>query len=50
MFSDKIILGSYNGILHVYAPSNQPGGLHDCLLETNLHSPILQLKVGRFMP
>ena len=49
-FADKVILGSYDGILHIYYPMNEASGLHDCLLETNLQLPILQLKVGQFVP
>ena len=45
---DKVICGSFNGILHIYSPSSNYNA-HDVLLETTLDSPILQLSSGRLV-
>lgn len=52
--SDKIITGSLNGIIRIWAPSSPVGAAgssataQDLLLEERLSAPILQLAVGRF--
>ncbi|XP_071490439.1 protein PTHB1-like [Diadema antillarum] len=50
--NDKIIVGSFNGVLRIYQP--QPGKgenlkAEDVLLETQLQQPILQVAVGRLV-
>ncbi|XP_076821847.1 protein PTHB1-like [Clavelina lepadiformis] len=48
---DKVIVGSYNGILHVYAPTKDVGKNpgQDVVLEINLSDPILQVLAGKFV-
>ena len=53
--SDKIIVGSYQGILRIFNPRTKKtedgcGGfsVDDLVLEQVLHQPILQLEAGRF--
>jgi hypothetical protein len=50
---DKIITGSFSGLLRVWQPSGQTMGgaatvAQDLLLEERLNAPILQLAAGRF--
>ena len=54
-FTDKIIIGSYHGILRVYNPKpvkteNGWSGYkaEDVILETSLGIPILQIEAGLF--
>ena len=54
--SDKIIIGSYHGILRIFNPKpmktdNGWSGFkpEDVLLESSLQQPILQLEAGRFV-
>ncbi|EDV26341.1 uncharacterized protein TRIADDRAFT_22294 [Trichoplax adhaerens] len=46
---DKVIVGSYFGILRIYSP--QPPKYHpeDLMLEYQLQQPILQLEAGKFV-
>eukprot|EP01012_Entosiphon_sulcatum_P026014 TRINITY_DN3140_c0_g1_i1.p1 TRINITY_DN3140_c0_g1~~TRINITY_DN3140_c0_g1_i1.p1 ORF type:complete len:869 (-),score=169.44 TRINITY_DN3140_c0_g1_i1:72-2678(-) len=48
--SDKIITGSFSGILRIYLPKQKGYKPDDLLLEQNLDAPILQISVGRFLP
>lgn len=48
--SNKIITGSFSGVLRVYAPTAPEYQPSDLLLETQLDAPILQLALGRFHP
>lgn len=51
---DKIVTGSFSGLLRVWSPKGASGGksgaqaLEDLLLEQRLNAPILQLAAGRF--
>ena len=48
-YVDKIIVGSFNGVLRIYSPippSFQPEHL---LIEAQLQDPILQLLAGKFV-
>ncbi|XP_072322955.1 protein PTHB1 isoform X2 [Scyliorhinus torazame] len=51
--NDKIIVGSYKGILRIYSPQPaKPGAaLHpeELILELQLQDPILQVEVGKFV-
>nr|XP_039271914.1 protein PTHB1-like [Styela clava] len=47
--TDKIIVGSYHGILHIYLPSEGGKNPHDILLESQLSGPILQVAAGKFV-
>ncbi|XP_078253729.1 protein PTHB1 isoform X1 [Rhinoraja longicauda] len=51
--SDKIIVGSYKGILRIYSPNpSKPGAAfqpEELILELQLQDPILQMEVGKFV-
>ncbi|XP_059829564.1 protein PTHB1 isoform X1 [Hypanus sabinus] len=51
--SDKIIIGSYQGILRIYSPEpSKPGAAlqpEELILEVQLQDPILQVEVGKFV-
>ncbi|XP_069777139.1 protein PTHB1 isoform X4 [Narcine bancroftii] len=51
--SDKIIVGSYKGVLRIYAPEpSKPGAAlqpEELILEIQLQDPILQVEVGKFV-
>eukprot|EP00062_Callorhinchus_milii_P015498 gi/632965802/ref/XP_007899072.1/ PREDICTED: protein PTHB1 [Callorhinchus milii] len=51
--NDKIIIGSYKGILRVYSPQpSKPGATaqpEELILEIQLQDPILQVEVGKFV-
>lgn len=58
LLADKIIIGSYNGILRIYKPSSKTdeetgkrSTFHpdDVLFEQKYSDPILQVEVGRFI-
>lgn len=53
--ADKIILGSYHGILRIYNPQPQKTengwsgySAEDVILEQAFQQPIIQVEVGRF--
>jgi Bardet-Biedl syndrome 9 protein len=48
--SDKIVLGSLEGILRVYAPTRPQFRIEDLLVEEDLGQPILQVLTGLFLP
>ena len=47
--TDKIIVGSYQGILRVYSPRAGPFTPAHLMIEVNLVDPILQLALGTFV-
>lgn len=47
--ADKVIVGSYHGVLHIYLPSEGGKNPHDILLESQFSAPILQVEAGRFL-
>jgi Bardet-Biedl syndrome 9 protein len=49
---DKVVVGSFQGMLRVYYPKQPDFSVQDLILEEDLssHGPILQLLVGRFVP
>lgn len=54
--TDKIIIGSYHGILRIYNPrptKTEDGWsgfkAEDVMLENSLQQPILQIEAGRFV-
>jgi Bardet-Biedl syndrome 9 protein len=56
LFADKIIIGSYHGILRIFnpKPTKVEGGWsgfrpEDVLLESSLQAPILQIEAGKFV-
>ncbi|XP_068751344.1 protein PTHB1-like isoform X1 [Montipora capricornis] len=46
---DKIIVGSYHGILRIYCPKPPSFKPDDLMLEVQLQQPILQVESGRFV-
>jgi Bardet-Biedl syndrome 9 protein len=48
--ADKIVVGSLEGMIRIYSPSNPQYRIEDLILEESLEAPILQLLVGRFIP
>ena len=48
--SDKIVVGSLEGMIRVYNPSKPQYRIEDLILEESLGLPILQLLTGRFIP
>lgn len=56
LFADKIVIGSYHGILRIFnpKPTKVEGGWsgfrpEDVLLESSLQAPILQIEAGKFV-
>jgi Bardet-Biedl syndrome 9 protein len=57
LYADKIIIGSYHGILRIFnpKPTKSDNGSwsgykpEDVLLEASLPEPILQLEAGKFV-
>ena len=54
--SDKIVVGSFHGVLRVYSPHPVKGEngwsgfkAEDVMCEMSLNQPILQIDAGRFM-
>ena len=47
--ADKIIVGSYHGILRIYCPKPPNFKPDDLMLEVQLQQPILQVETGRFV-
>ena len=50
--SDKVIVGSFNGILRIYQPRPAKGEnfkAEDVMLEMQMQYPIIQLAAGRFV-
>jgi Bardet-Biedl syndrome 9 protein len=53
---NSIIIGSYNGFLRIYNPSEQVSKentsdsfkAHDLVCEMSLPAPIIQIEIGRF--
>jgi Bardet-Biedl syndrome 9 protein len=48
--TEKIAVGSMQGMLRIYAPSKPQFRVEDLILEESLGLPILQLLLGRFIP
>ncbi|PFX24103.1 protein PTHB1-like [Stylophora pistillata] len=46
---DKIIVGSYHGILRIYCPKPPHFKPDDLMLEVQLQQPILQVEAGKFV-
>ena len=47
--SNKIAVGSLQGMLRIYHPSRAEFRVEDLLLEESLNAPILQLQLGQFL-
>ena len=47
--SDKIVIGSQEGILRIYKPNSRQFKVEDLMLEESLDEPILQLLIGNFL-
>eukprot|EP01137_Pigoraptor_chileana_P002843 Opistho-2@42251 len=47
---DKIVVGSFQGILRIYRPADKAYKPDHLLAEIALNDPIIQLGVGRFVP
>ena len=48
--SDKIVVGSLEGMIRIYNPTKPQYRIEDLILEETLQYPILQLLLGRFIP
>ena len=48
--TDKIAVGSQQGMLRIYFPTKPQYRIEDLVLEENLGDPILQLLLGQFIP
>ena len=48
--TDKIVVGSLEGMIRIYNPIKPQYRIEDLILEESLGFPILQLLVGRFIP
>jgi Bardet-Biedl syndrome 9 protein len=48
--SNKIVVGSLDGVLRMYHPTRPNFRVEDLVMEENLNKPIIQLAVGRFIP
>mmetsp|Transcript_91337 Transcript_91337/g.263614 ORF Transcript_91337/g.263614 Transcript_91337/m.263614 type:complete len:862 (+) Transcript_91337:104-2689(+) len=47
--TNKIITGSYQGVLRMYLPKQKEYKIEDLILEKNMEAPILQITAGRFV-
>lgn len=47
--ANKIITGSYQGMLRMYYPKQKEYKIEDLILESNMEAPILQIEAGRFV-
>lgn len=47
--TDKIVTGSFSGILRIYYPKSKEYQPTDLLVEINVGQPILQVEVGKFI-
>lgn len=48
--SDKIAVGSFQGMFRMYSPTKPQFKVEDLVLEESLGLPILQLLLGKFIP
>ena len=48
--SDKIAVGSMEGVLRIFNPTRPTYRIEDLVIEENLGFPILQLLLGKFIP
>lgn len=48
--ADKLVLGSFSGVLRIYQPRQKGFKPDDLLLEQQLDGPIIQVGAGRFLP
>jgi hypothetical protein len=46
----SIVVGSLNGFLRVFAPSEGDFSVEDLLVETDLGDPVLGVELGKFLP
>ena len=46
---DKIVTGSFQGMLRIYHPKQAGHQVDDLMLEASLDAPVLQLSAGRFI-
>lgn len=44
----KIVMGSFQGVLRIYSPKSREYSADHLLMEMQLNAPILQLAIGRF--
>jgi Bardet-Biedl syndrome 9 protein len=47
---DKIVVGSFSGVLRIYNPKRNKYSPNDLLLEQQLDQPIIQVAIGKFVP
>mmetsp|Transcript_80274 Transcript_80274/g.260005 ORF Transcript_80274/g.260005 Transcript_80274/m.260005 type:complete len:873 (-) Transcript_80274:89-2707(-) len=47
--TNKIITGSFQGVLRMYCPKQREYKIEDLILEKNMEAPILQVAAGRFV-
>eukprot|EP00760_Papus_ankaliazontas_P038287 PhM_4_TR9053/c0_g1_i1/m.60036/K19398/BBS9; Bardet-Biedl syndrome 9 protein len=48
--ADKIVVGTFQGVLRVYSPKGKGLRADDLLLEQQLDAPVLSVLLGRFIP
>ncbi|KAL0477411.1 peptidyl-tRNA hydrolaseB1 [Acrasis kona] len=48
--NDKIVTGSFSGLLRIYKPVKGKFSPNDLMLEQQLDQPVLQLALGKFIP
>lgn len=46
---DKIVTGSYSGVIRIFLPHKREYNMNDLMLEEELDEPILQVEAGRFL-
>eukprot|EP00794_Sanderia_malayensis_P017473 gene17473-19220_t len=46
---DKIIIGSFHGVLRIFSPKSSGFKAEDLMVETQLQQPILQVAAGKFV-
>lgn len=47
--ADKIVVGSFQGLVRIYKPSASQFSASHVILEQQFSSPVLQVAVGRFV-
>ncbi len=50
LIPDKIIVGSFQGLVRIYLPQPPTSSPEHVLLEKDMGVPVLQVTVGRFIP
>jgi len=48
-YSDKIVVGSFQGLVRIYEPRPPAFSPGHVILETQLDAPVLQVAIGKFV-